>query len=520
MHCRPLSADCSDQAAQKARVFSIILRERCYCGAMKILITFTGFNDPYSKSLVQGDEQPGPILSLLAAKKFDCVILLSTPSTATLTEATAKVVKGVNVSVRSLHLPDPTDYLAILRELRREYGVIRSENLDAELFVSTASGTPQMHACWFLLTASGEIPATLLHVRPPRFVTKDLPAVSEIIASSGDFPRVLPNRLLSEEKDPLAELDSALESVGLVVEHAAMRKLAERAAHVAPVSITVLILGETGTGKEMFAKLIHTLTKRRGRFVGINCGAIPSELVESILFGHVRGAFTGAICDHAGVFEQAHEGTLFLDEIGDLPLSAQVKLLRVLQDSIVERVGSIGGRKFDVRVIAATHHNLLEEVKAKKFREDLYYRLCPITLQIPPLRERRSEIARIALYLLDRLNHSFRRQRRFAPNALRRLTNYSWPGNVRQMEGVISRAVILCETDLIGADDLDLTESDSSSQLPQPFEGFNMHKFLADARQTLIDRALEMANGNQTQAGRYLGVTGAGVSKSLKKRSD
>jgi len=487
---------------------------------MKILITFTGFNDPYSKALVEGDEQPGPILSLLSSRKFDRVILLSTPSTATHTEGTANAVNGVDVSVRSLHLPDPTDYLAILRELRRECGAIRGENLDAEVFVATASGTPQMHACWFLLTASGEFPATLLHVRPRRFVTKDLPIVSEIIPSSGDFPRVLPNRLPSAEGDPLSLLDSALESAGLVVEHPAMRKLAQSAAYVAPVSTTVLILGETGTGKEMFAQLIHTLSKRHGRFIALNCGAIPGELIESTLFGHIKGAFTGAVSDQSGKFEQADDGTLLLDEIGELPLSGQVKLLRVLQNQMIERVGSNSTRKVDVRVIAATNRNLLEEVKAKRFREDLYYRLCPITLTIPPLRERRIEITGIAMHLLERLNRSYRRQRRLSPNALRRLTNYAWPGNVRQMEGVISRAVILCETDLIGPDDLELAETESSTQLPQPFEGFHLDKFLADAHETLIDRALEMAHGNRSQAGRFLGMTGAGVSKSLKSRAN
>jgi DNA-binding NtrC family response regulator len=487
---------------------------------MKILITFTGFNDPYSKSLVEGDEQPGPILSLLAARKFDRVILLSTPSTATLTEGTAKAVRGIDVSVRSLSLPDPTDYLAILRELRRECGAIRSENLDAEVFVSTASGTPQMHACWFLLTASGEVPATLLHVRPPRFVTKDLPVVSEIIPSSGDFPRVLPNRLVSDAGDPLAVLDAALEEVELVVEHPAMRKLAESAAIVAPVATCVLLLGETGTGKEMFAQLIHALSNRRGRFVPLNCGAIPGELVESTLFGHRKGAFTGATDNQIGRFEQAQDGTLLLDEIGELPLAAQVKLLRVLENKVIEPVGANRSQTVDVRVIAATNRNLAEEVKAKRFREDLYYRLSPITLTIPPLRARRSEITRIALYLLDRLNRNFRRQRRFAPDALRRLTVHPWPGNVRQLEGVIRKAVILCSSDLIEASDLDLDEVEAQSQLPQPHEGFQLECFLAETRDTLIDRALEMAHGNQSQAGRYLGMTGAGVSKSLKSRSN
>ena len=343
--------------------------------------------------------------------------------------------------------------------------------------------------------------------------------VSEIIASAGDFPRVLQNRLVSADDDPPSLLDSALESVGLVVDHPAMRKLVQSASHIAPVAATVLILGETGTGKEMFAQLIHTLSKRRGRFVALNCGAIPGELVESTLFGHMKGSFTGAVNDHKGKFEQAHEGTLLLDEIGELPLSAQVKLLRVLQDQMIEPVGSSGTRKVDVRVIAATNRNLFEEVKAKRFREDLYYRLNPITLTIPPLRERRSEITRIAIYLLDRLNRSFRRQRRFAPETLRRLTGYPWPGNIRQMEGAISRAVILCATDLIEPHDLDLSDVESSSQLPQPFEGFQMENFLSEARQTLIERALSMSNGNQSQAARLLGTSAQNVSKFIKSRN-
>jgi transcriptional regulator with PAS, ATPase and Fis domain len=486
---------------------------------MRILLTFTGFNDPYSKSLIQGDEQPGPILSLLFSRKFDNVVLFSTPSTTTHTEGTVQAIGGVPVSVRNLNLPDPTDHSAILRELRRECGTIRTENFDAEIFIATASGTPQMHACWFLLAASGEVPATLLHVRPPRFVTKDLPVVSEIIPSSNDFPRVLPHRVVSEIGNSVSQLEAALEEIGLVVEHASMRKLVESAAVVAPVATSVLLLGETGTGKEMFARFIHALSNRSGRFVPLNCGAIPGELVESTLFGHRKGAFTGASENQIGKFEQAHDGTLLLDEIGELPLAAQVKLLRVLENREIEPVGANRSQPVDVRVIAATNRNLAEEVKARRFREDLYYRLCPITLTLPPLRARRSEITRIALYLLERLNRNFRRQRRFSSDALRRLAVHPWPGNVRQLEGVLRKTVILCPSDLIQASDLDLDETEVQSQLPQPFEGFQLDKFLEETRDLLIDRALEMAGGNQTQAGRYLGITGAGVSKSLKSRS-
>jgi transcriptional regulator with AAA-type ATPase domain len=483
---------------------------------MKVLLTFTGFNDPYSKSVVAGEERTGPILSLLAARKFDRVILFSTPSTLALTDETAAAITDAEVTVIRLNLPDPTDYLAILRELRRECGAIRDQDLNAELFVATASGTPQMHSCWFLLTASGELPATLLHVRPPRFVTKDLPQVEEIISSAGEFPRVLPQLLISGDSNPPGLLDSALESVGLVVEHSSMRKLVEKSANVAPYDATVLILGETGTGKDLFANLIHILSRRRGKFVALNCGAIPNELVESTLFGHVKGSFTGAVSNQPGKFEEANEGTLLLDEIGELPLSSQVKLLRVLQDQLVQPIGAPTARKVDVRIIAATNLNLADEVKAKRFREDLFYRLNPITLTIPPLRERRPEIILIAAYLLERLNRTNRRQRRLSPGALRKLSAYSWPGNVRQLEGVLTRAVILVDNDLIDGDDLELSAISSSYQLPEPAEDFDLKFFLADAHDKLINRALVMANGNQAAAARLLNMSAQNVQQFAK----
>jgi sigma54-dependent transcription regulator len=303
---------------------------------VKVLLTFIGFNDPYSKSVVAGEEKAGPILSLLAAREFDRVILFTTPGIVASTDELASAIQGSTVQIVPLNLPDPADYIAILGELRRECGTIRDQNLDAELFVATASGTPQMHACWFLLTASGELPATLLHVRPQRFVTKDLPQVEEIIPSGNKFPRVLPNVLTTGESDPQHLLNSALEAAGILVVHPSTRKVAERAAVVAPIDTTVLILGETGTGKEMFAQLIHTLSKRRGRLVALNCGAIPNELVESTLFGHEKGSFTGAASNQAGKFQEADKGTLFLDEIGEMPMSSQVKLLRVLQDQMIQ----------------------------------------------------------------------------------------------------------------------------------------------------------------------------------------
>jgi transcriptional regulator with GAF, ATPase, and Fis domain len=297
-----------------------------------------------------------------------------------------------------------------------------------------------------------------------------------------------------------------------------MRKLAEKAAMVAPVSSTVLILGETGTGKEMFARLIHTLSQRRGPFIPLNCGSIPSELVESTLFGHMKGAFTGAIANRVGAFDQADKGTLFLDEVGELPAAAQVKFLRVLQDQIIQPLGAASSHQVDVRVIAATNRDLLEEVKAKQFREDLYYRLCPLTLTIPPLRQRRSEIVPLAISILERLNRSHRRQRRFSPAALQKLNAYPWPGNVRQLEGVLITAVILSPSDLIQPEDLDVPATLRGFEVPEPSENFDMEAFLDDTRMGLIDRALAIANGNQSQAARLLGTSPQNISKTLKNR--
>lgn len=481
---------------------------------MKVLLTLTGLNDPWSKAPVSGDDQPGPILSLLACRQFDKVYLFSTPTVAALTEQTAAAISGPEVFVRALHFADPTSYPDILRELRRECAPILAQHPGAEFFIATASGTPQMLACWFLLAASGEIPATLLQIRPAQYVSKDLPLVTETIPSAPDYPRVLPHHRVVESGDAPSVLDSALKSVGLVVEHPSMTKLAEKAAQVAPVDATVLLLGETGTGKEMFARLIHTLSIRRGPFVPVNCGGIPSELVESTLFGHRKGSFTGATENRAGVFEQAERGTLFLDEVGDLPLSTQVKFLRVLQDKVVKPIGSTEERKIDVRIIAATHRNLSLEVKENRFRQDLYYRLKPITLQIPPLRERRSEIARIAMFLLTSLNRTYRRQRRFSPEAIRTIVDYPWPGNVRQLEGVLINAVICGSSDLIDVADLQLDPVESTVQLPYPYDGFNLKRFIADARKTIVSRALAMADGNKSQAARLLGVSSQNISKS------
>lgn len=230
-----------------------------------------------------------------------------------------------------------------------------------------------------------------------------------------------------------------------------MSELMDQARMIADGDITVFINGETGTGKEVLAKAIHEASPRSDKpFIGVNCGAIPEQLLESELFGHEKGAFTGANNKHTGLFQAANEGTLFLDEIGDMPLGLQVKLLRVLQDFEVRPVGSVKSIPINVRIISATHNNLEDSVKQGEFREDLYYRLNVVPLQMPALRERREDISALADHLLESMaKRRGEKKKRFAPDAMEYLSSAPWPGNVRQLGNVVELCVTLTKSDII-----------------------------------------------------------------------
>jgi transcriptional regulator with PAS, ATPase and Fis domain len=517
---------------------------------MNTLLTFTGFQDPFSLGLVGQEEQPGPILSLIASRSFERVVLFSTPNTQENTLQTKEVLKEthsqVEVEVRDLALDDPTDYFSILRGLRDHLQSICANLTETTFYVAVASGTPQMHACWVLLTASGELPANLLYIRPPRFVSKDHPPVSEVNLSSSGFSQVqsgsaekeksIRSKQASSRADfspgqsyvhevsasyaPYNTLDpdAVAQKLGIIGDHPSFRKALEVGTTLAPLPAPILIIGETGTGKELFARFVHRLSGRPPDcFVPLNCAAIPEELVESILFGHMKGSFTGATENQTGKFDLADGGTLFLDEIGELPLSSQAKLLRVLEDGFIEVIGAKKTHKVDVRVVAATNQNLGKAIRQGKFREDLYYRLNVGEIRILPLRERKSDIPKIALHILARVNASLRKPKRFSTDALSRLQGHSWPGNVRDLENVIERSACLARTDLLDANDLlisdPVTYADPLAALPEPHKGFSLEEYLTGVRKQLMLRALEMAEGNLSGAARLLGVTPQAVHK-------
>ncbi len=304
-----------------------------------------------------------------------------------------------------------------------------------------------------------------------------------------------------------SELTERTRFAGMIGESSAMHALFRTMERLCQVDTTVLVQGESGTGKELVARALHYQGKRsKGAFVAVNCGAIPKDLVESQLFGHERGAFTGADRLHRGSFEQAHGGTLFLDEVGEIPLAAQVTLLRVLTERRVTRLGGEAQTDVDVRVIAATNRDLAEAVEAGDFRKDLYYRLAVVPLRIPPLRERRDDVLALAAAFATRFGGAPTSISRGAAQALR---SYDWPGNVRELENAIERAVVLgAEKGAIGLGDLPPQLAEPPAEPPTPVGDFPKEGVdLADIERAWITKALRHTGGNRTRAAKLLGIT-------------
>jgi transcriptional regulator with GAF, ATPase, and Fis domain len=315
----------------------------------------------------------------------------------------------------------------------------------------------------------------------------------------------LDNKLLSEQLEQMRFGD-------IIGSCAAMQEVFKKVQKVATTDISVLITGETGTGKELIAREIHRRSARaKGPFVTINCGAIPENLLESELFGHVKGAFTGAVANKPGKFHSADGGTIFLDEIGEMPLNLQVKLLRVLQEKVVVRVGENRPEAVDIRVLTATNRQLEDEIRNNRFREDLYYRLNVVNIHLPPLRDRGEDITVIAKYLLHRYAQEFGAVvRGYSPNAVIAIRKFSWPGNIRQLENHIKKACVLADKALLGPEDLGLTSDVLPAILP-----------LAEAKEKFqreyINQILELNNGNRTKTARDLGVDPRTIFRHLEK---
>jgi transcriptional regulator with AAA-type ATPase domain len=496
---------------------------------MKVLLTFTGFHDPYSETVVERRKQAGPILSIVDAIGFDRIVLFDTPGTADNTRLTATALNDQHPEIpvdvhHAEELKDPTAHLRILAFLRKTLPPILKQFPDAQFIISISSGTPSMHACWLLLVADGTIPARIVYGHPPRHA-EDAYRVSEVDLSSEAFPEITPriHPAVLDTGDFLADLPGACQNLGIVgTDHGFLAAL-DRAARVARYDSHVMILGETGTGKEHVARLIHQMSPRsRGAFVVVNCAAFPEALVESMLFGHKKGAFTGAIRDQAGEFDNATGGTLFLDEIAELPVTSQSKLLRVLQDGQLKPLGAQKAHSVDVRVVAATNTDLQKAIRAETFRLDLASRF-QVRIELPPLRQRKGDIIRLATYALQQWNRKHGENRRISRQALSALQQYTWPGNVRELISAVETAAMLTRSTTIQPEDLQfqnvLVPGSPVSADIQPYEGFSLKAYMNGVRRELIHKALKATGGNGSKAAKLLAITPQAVHKFLKEDS-
>ncbi len=323
------------------------------------------------------------------------------------------------------------------------------------------------------------------------------------------------------------EIGAEGEDLRIIGQSSPMMKIYETIEKVADTPTTILLTGETGTGKELIAKAIHLRSSRhRGSFIHINCGAIPETLMESELFGHEKGAFTGAISTKPGRFELANGGTLFLDEIGEISREMQVKLLHVLEEQSFERVGGLATIRVNVRLIAASNRDLYQEVKAGNFREDLFYRLNVMPIHVPPLRVRREDIPLLVDYFLQKFNHVLNRNvREMEDCAMEALLVYSWPGNIRELGNLVERLVVLASSPVIRWEDLPAeVQGDKVPQVTKDIgkeEDFSLRKAVeqktTEVERHLIRRALDLFKGNITRAAEYLGISRRGLQIKMRK---
>ncbi len=356
-----------------------------------------------------------------------------------------------------------------------------------------------------IITAHGTIDSAVEAVRSGAFdyLTKPVDKTRILLAVRKASERVA---ILKENARLKQELYGRFRLEGIVARSPAMQRVIELLQKVVDSSSTVMVLGESGSGKELVARAIHYNSARRNRpFTAINCAAIPEALFENELFGHEPGAFTGAVGRRQGLFEIADGGTLFLDEIGDLPLAMQSKLLRVLQDREVRRVGGKESIRIDVRIVTATNKDLEREVENGTFREDLFYRLNVVTIDLPPLRERREDIAPLVEYYLQKFSAEFGRPaREVSPEAMRLMTEHRWPGNVRQLAAVMERAVLLSDGPVLKREDvagrLQARRPIDPNRFELPEEGLDFEAF----EKELIRKALERSGGMATRAARLL----------------
>ena len=481
-------------------------------------MAWLGQNDLNASSSNEGVGE-GPIAGVCAAREYDSVVLLNNYPKARADQYCQWLNNKLNLSKQSVSilqqtLSSPVNYAEIFQAARKALVSIRNEDPDSKITFHLSPGTPAMAAIWIILAQMYPEISLINSSREAGVEDVDFPF--DIAAEF--YPDVVP---LDGKK--LVEMSAGLPpqspEFDLVVHRSdIMKQLVAKSRLISRNDVPVLLEGETGTGKELFARAIHAESQRHDKpLIALNCGAIPTGLLESELFGHEKGAYTGADRQRKGKFEEADGGTLFLDEIGELPKPAQVALLRALQSGEITRVGSSQTIRVDVRIIAATNRNLLQEVVEGNFREDLFYRLGVAILELPPLREREGDLGLLIDHLLKQIARESQMEagkmaRTLSSSARRELLRHHWPGNVRELSNTLLRASVWSSSEELTLEDirtaiLKYPETDSTLPHAVSFGGdFNAQDFLSDMRKQLAQQALDRASGNKAEAAKLLGL--------------
>jgi len=502
-----------------------------------ILITFVGSHDPCNP-----DGSEGPILSFVNTKSFQKIYLFYNNveflrRAREIEEAIHKKSGKTGIEYIAIDVESPIDYEALFREMSTKLLTIEknNKNKDPRYYILTDSGTPQMQTCWVLIVFSGLFDAELIQGIPAQFAGGTYRA-KPIRLKTKDFPVILKppmQELLFEQSfiPPITRSsDEEIPGIwwkNLIGTENNFLRVKNEAVRVAKYDINVLIYGETGSGKELFARLIHHSSARKNKpFVAVNCSAISAQIAESELFGHKKGAFTGAISDREGYFSVADKGTIFLDEVGDLPAKLQPKLMRVLESGNYMPVGADRERNTDVRIIAATNKNLEGLCDTGSFRLDLLTRLKEYTLSLPPLRDRKNDIPLLTKYFLDEWNTRYSEQKILSADTVSYLTTYPWPGNVRELRNaVLSMCAVSSPDEEIQPRHLPHTikhyftkKGTLPVQVSIPYEGLDLKSLLFTLEKRYYKAALEITGGNRAEAARLLGIAPAAFRKAFRER--
>ncbi|MBN3172994.1 sigma 54-interacting transcriptional regulator [Pectobacterium brasiliense] len=475
------------------------------------LVSWIGGNDLKATGSSEAyDQALGPIAATLIAQPFDTVELLYNYPEHQVKPYLAWLQGLISTPIRahSISLSSPVNFGEIYLQVDLQLSRLTAEG--SELFLLLSPGTPAMQAVWILLGKT-RYPCQFYQSSIEQGVQQvDIPF--ELSAEYLPAAKNIGSEKISQLAKTSPPINAAFDNI--VTRNPHMQYLKMQAQILAEREVPVLIYGETGTGKELFARAIHNASHRASKpFVPVNCGAIPTELVDSILFGHKKGAFTGALADKVGLFEQANGGTLFLDEFGELEPSIQVRLLRVLQEGTFIPVGGIKEQKVDVRLITATHRNLMSEVVNGNFREDLFYRVAVGVLHLPPLRERAGDVSLLADSLVNAMSihDPMLRHKKISPDAKNLILQYAWRGNVRELQSTLLRAALWCQGDNITATDIrqalfHMPERETRLMEKDVSQGVDIQEIIGNIAANYIRKALEHSGQNKTRAAKLLGL--------------